>query len=135
MCAARLEAIRESGPGAYLHGFLDEMIPLRDASHADVVSYSVQIPMRYARCFAELADGRSVGLREENRFVGWIGHRPCESLLFRSKGLHITLDVAEDCGDGPIQCVSVKAERLLDVTHRVRKFIGIDGSLVRVAAG
>lgn len=134
--ANKLESAHESHD--CLSGFLDEMIPLRGASHTDVMQYSVEIPTRYAQCFARLTDGRTVGFRNERLFVGWIGHRPCESLLFRSKGLLITLDVAGDSGRGPIRTLSANPSAApirkskSHATHSVRKFIGIDGSLVVV---
>ena len=43
---------------------LDSLIPLRNASHADVVEYRVEIPMRYAECYAILTDGRRARLVE-----------------------------------------------------------------------
>jgi hypothetical protein len=47
---------------------LDELIPLRRGSHADVVEYRVEIPMRYAECHAILADGSRVAFRNPRRF-------------------------------------------------------------------
>ncbi|MGI9262352.1 MAG: hypothetical protein ACR2QR_09975, partial [Woeseiaceae bacterium] len=73
---------------------LDDTIPLRDgASHADVLEYVVQIPLRYAECFALMADGRKVGLRNPRKFVGWSQHDPNRSLLFRSNGKHFEVAV------------------------------------------
>ena len=39
---------------------LDQRLPLRNASHADVEHYGVDIPMRYSECYAKLKDGRIV---------------------------------------------------------------------------
>lgn len=64
--------------------FLDRAIPLRSASHLNVISYSVDIPMRYAECFATLADGRKVRLRDSRQFIGWSGWVGKRSFLFRS---------------------------------------------------
>jgi hypothetical protein len=135
MCAASIDMMRESTANVYLADILDNLIPLRDASHAEVVRYHVDIPMRYAECFAELADGRRVAFRDKRRFIGWIGHRPCESLLFRSDGLHIAVEIAQG-EHGPIRDVAVKTAKSMSggrvqaVANRVRKFIGIDGSQV-----
>ena len=71
--------------------YLDQVIPLKDASHADVVSYTVEVPMRYAECFAMLRDGRKVSLADRHRFVGWSGDIGNRSLLFRKNLLHIEL--------------------------------------------
>ena len=73
---------------------LDSLIPLRNASHADVVEYRVQIPMRYAECFAVLTDGRTVRFKEPRKFMGWSSHDERRSLLFRHHG--ITLEVEVD---------------------------------------
>ena len=77
----------------YAVRFLDRALPLRDASHADVVRYDVNIPMRYAECVAVLRDGRRVGLRNKRLFCGWTGYADRKSLLFRHQGLHIRIDV------------------------------------------
>ena len=135
MCAASIDMIRESTANVYLADILDNLIPLRDASHAEVVRYHVDIPMRYADCFAVLADGRRVAFRYKRRFIGCIGHRPCESLLFRSDGMHIAVEIAQG-EHGPIRDVAVKTAKSMSggrvqaVANRVRKFIGIDGSQV-----
>ena len=62
---------------------LDELLPLRGASHRDVVRYIVEIPMRYAECFALLRDGRKVGLADKRKFVGWSDDDQSRSFLFR----------------------------------------------------
>ncbi len=111
---------------------LDEVIPLDGASHTDVVNYSVEIPVRYAECFALLSDGRKVGLAEPRRFVGWSGHDPDRSLLFRNNGSHIELGV-----EGPVnghEAVSIRNIVVEDATachsRTEKRFIGVDGDLV-----
>ncbi len=59
---------------------LDDLIPLRGASHADVVEYRVEIPMRYAECHALLTDGRKVRLVDSRKFLGWSSHDSRRSL-------------------------------------------------------
>ena len=115
---------------------LDELIPLRNASHADVLEYCVDIPIRYAECFARLADGRKVALQEPRKFVGWSGHSASRSLLFRGKSSTLELDIG-DAGNkslpGKIRNIIFEflAPRSAD---SMRKFIGIDGSLLYQAA-
>jgi len=95
---------------------LDDTIPLQGASHADVVEYRVETPLRYAECFALLADGRKVSLQEPRKFVGWSGHDANRSLLFCCNGKHFEVPEAEP-------------------QHRsslARKFIGVDGDLVNL---
>ncbi len=111
---------------------LDEVIPLDGASHTDVVNYSVEIPVRYAECFALLSDGRKVGLAEPRRFVGWSSHDPDRSLLFRNNGSHIELGV-----EGPVnghEAVNIRNIVVEDATachsRTEKRFIGVDGDLV-----
>lgn len=61
---------------------LDRMLPLQNASHADVEQYGVDIPLRYSECFAKLRDGRIVRLRDARQFKGWVGMNGSRRLLF-----------------------------------------------------
>ena len=111
---------------------LDDAIPLQGASHADVAEYVVEIPMRYAECFALLNDGRKVPLKNPRQFVGWSRHDRNRSLLFRSNGKHYEVAVeAELLGQAPGSIRTVfleaKSERRSSLA---RKFIGVDGDLV-----
>jgi hypothetical protein len=111
---------------------LDEAIPLQGASHADAVEYLVEIPMRYAECFALLADGRKVALRNPRRFVGWSAHDRDRSLLFRSHGKHYEVAVEAALRGQSPGCIRTvflesRSERRSSLA---RKFIGIDGDLV-----
>lgn len=85
----KYDPIRGRAVIGYATDFLDRAIPLSGASHADVVSYCVEIPMRYAECFAVLADGSKVSLVDRRKFVGWSGYDSPQSLLFCNNGLHI----------------------------------------------
>ena len=71
---AGYDPVRGAAVIRYAIDFLDRAIPLSGASHADVVSYSVAIPMRYAECFGVLADGRKVRFADKRNFVGWSGY-------------------------------------------------------------
>lgn len=111
---------------------LDEAIPLQGASHSDVVEYVVEIPMRYAECFAQLADGSKVALQNPRQFVGWSRHDRTRSLLFRSNGKHY--EVAVEAGllgqaPGCIRTVFLES-RSERRSGYARKFIGIDGDIV-----
>jgi len=97
--------------------FLDQTIPLDGASHADVVEYSVDIPMRYTECFAKLADGRTVRLRDARQFVAWCGDRSKPSFLFQDGGLRV--EVQTDAG---------RPVRIARAGKGQRKFIARDGS-------
>ena len=71
--------------------FLDQVLPLKGASHADVDHYGVDIPMRYSECYAKLVDGRVVRLRDTRQFVGWTGVNGSRRLLFVEDGKEIEL--------------------------------------------
>ena len=109
---------------------LDNVIPLQGASHADVVEYCVEAPMRFAECLALLADGRKVGLQNPCQFVGWSS----ESLLFNSNGKHCVVAMNTDSHRNSQGCIRVafleeKSERR---STSAKKFIGIDGELVNL---
>lgn len=111
---------------------LDDLIPLRDASHVDVVEYSVEVPFCYAECYALLQDGRKVGLVEPRKFIGWSSHNPSRTLLFRVNGAHLELDVKDElAGHAPGKIHNITLEAMaLRCADTMRKFIGIDGDLV-----
>jgi hypothetical protein len=77
---------------------LDRAIPLRGASHADVVHYGVDTPMRYSECYAKLTDGRIVRLRNARQFIGWHGMNGSRRLLFTDGDRHIELRRGADRG-------------------------------------
>ena len=115
---------------------LDKLIPLRGASHADVVEYRVEIPMRYAECYAVLADGRRAGLVDPRRFLGWSSHDARRSLLFRNDDM--TLEVEVDNRASERDCSTVRSINLQAALRRgasrLKKFIGIDGGLLILPA-
>lgn len=115
---------------------LDELIPLRDASHTEVVEYSVEIPLRNAECYALLQDGRKVRFQDPRKFVGWSSHNPSRTLLFRVNGAHLELDVEEElAGQAPGKIHNIVIEAMaLRCAGKMRKFIGIDGGLVLLPA-
>jgi len=130
----------------YVSEFLDRILPLEGASHADVVGYTVDIPTRYAQCFAVLKDGSKVALRNCRLFVGWLGWNHKRSFLFRTHGLQV--DIQTDayhpaCRNAPGNVFQVIAETLTDTGaaenvpaaegRLQRKFIAIDGSQIVLA--
>lgn len=115
---------------------LDTLVPLRNASHADVVEYRVEIPMRYAECCAILADGRKAKFVEPRKFLGWSGHEKRRSLLFRNHD--VTLEVEVDDEAPRRSCSTVRSINLQaairNSANRIKKFIGIDGELLVLPA-
>ncbi len=129
----------------YMSEFLDRILPLDSASHAEVVTYAAEISMRYAKCFATLQDGRKVGLQNSRSFVGWLDWNRRRSLLFRTNGLQIEIQSNTDhpAGRGtPGYVCEVIVETIADartesfVSSRTRqqsnqrKFIAIDSSQI-----
>jgi hypothetical protein len=102
--------------------YLDQMIPLNGASHADVVSYGVDTPMRYSECFAKLADGRVVRLQDSRQFIGWSGMNGSRRLLFRSDAGRILIP-------GSVSHPEVMSDRRSTGPH---KFVTRDGGLLFV---
>ena len=115
---------------------LDDLIPLRGASHTEVAEYSVEIPLRNAECFALLRDGRKVGLAEPWKFIGWSSYSPSRTLLFRVKAAHLELEVEDElAGMSPGKIHNITLEAMtLRAANAMRKFIGIDGTLVLLPA-
>ncbi len=115
---------------------LDDLIPLRGASHTDVVEYFVEVPTRNAECHALLQDGRKVGLIEPWKFKGWSSYEPSRTLLFRVNGAHLELDVEDElAGKAPGKIHNIIIEAVaLRCASTMKKFIGIDGNLLLLPA-
>ena len=132
----------------YVGEFLDRILPLEDASHTEVVGYTVEIPTRYAKCFAVLRDGSKVALQNCRLFVGWLGWHQKRSFLFRTHGLQIEIQTDAEhpaCRNAPGNVFQVIAEAYADAGDSApnlekhgqsgRKFIAIDGSQIVLASG
>jgi Malate synthase G, alpha-beta insertion domain len=135
--------------------YLDQAIPLQDASHADVVSYSIETIWRKAECIALLNDGRRAKLHDAWQFIGYRGHDPARLLLFRSNGLHIEVQTdteqlmvaveTKDTGNVPpdspgfirrmLTAISTagKTSRA-GILNKNRIYTAVDGSLVSLTA-
>jgi len=94
--------------------FLDAAIPLRNASHGDVVRYDVQTIWRHAECIATLSDGRKAKLSDSWQFIGYTGKEPARRLLFRSKASHIEVRI-----DGGELLVATEAQHTGYALHRL----------------
>jgi len=128
--------------------FLDSTIPLKDASHGDVVSYSVETIWRKAECIATLSDGSKAKLCDAWQFIGYTGQKPAQRLLFRNEGLHIEVRVdsdqlivaVEQKGKlfGVIKStlatrLAANGNSLIRVLNRRRVYTAVDGSQVSLA--
>ncbi len=116
---------------------LDSLVPLRNASHADVVEYRVEIPMRYAECRVILADGRKASFVEPRKFLGWSSHDARRSLLFRHDDIALEVEIdnlAAERAAGIVRSINLQAA-IRSTANRIKKFIGVDGNLLTVPAG
>lgn len=118
--------------------FLDAAVPLRAGSHKDVVRYIVEIPMRFAECFALLKDGRKVPLANKRSFVAWSGRDSQRSLMFEAHGLRIetVIDPSDrEAGSAPGYVASIDIQPAGSGTTASRpprnrqRFIAIDGAI------
>ena len=115
---------------------LDNLIPLRDASHADVVEYRVEIPMRYAECLAVLADGSRARFADPRKFLGWSSHDIRRSLLFRNNDITLEVEIDNQAivrDRSTVRSINLQAA-VRKGANRIKKFIGIDGDLLILPA-
>jgi len=115
---------------------LDTLIPLRDASHADVVEYCVEIPMRYAECHAVLADGSRARFADPRKFLGWSSHDIRRSLLFRNNDITLEVEIDNQAivrDRSTVRSINLQAA-VRNGANRIKKFIGIDGDLLILPA-
>ena len=115
---------------------LDSLIPLRGASHANVVEYRVEIPMRYAECHAVMADGSKARFMNPRKFLGWSSHEARRSLLFRNNDITIEVEVDNHAAlkeRSTVRSINLQAA-MREGASRIKKFIGIDGNLLTLPA-
>lgn len=115
------------------HELLDLAIPLAGASHANVVSYDVAVPLRYSECIATLDDGRQVRLRHPGQLVGWSGPAGQRSLIFKhgDRGIEIRMGGTHVHRIRSIHaCRLMVAESPFRVARCQHKLVARDGSLV-----
>src|SRR5262249_25860867 len=73
---------------AWARRLLDEAVPLASGSHAEARGYTV----KNGALSVELADGRTVGLKDAKQFAGYRGNADAPAaILLVNNGLHIEL--------------------------------------------
>ncbi|MDJ0939887.1 MAG: hypothetical protein QNJ00_08980 [Woeseiaceae bacterium] len=107
---------------------LDRLIPLTGASHADVIEYSTDIPMRYTECYAMLADGRKVRLKDCRQFVGWCGKGDTLDFLFDCDGQRV--EICVDKADHHVH--EVNRWQVTPANGAARDFVTRDGSMIGI---
>lgn len=90
---------------AFAKNFLDEVIPLVQSSHTEVVQYSLE----NGKLVAQLNDGSLTELREEDKFVGYQGEEESpDALLFKNNGLHFEVQIDRTDSIGKTDDAGVK---------------------------
>lgn len=85
--------------------FLDDGTPLTSGSHKDAKKYAVA----NGKLAVTLQNGETVGLKEEDKFVGYQGDegKP-SSILLKNNGLHIDIQINENHPIGKTDAAGVK---------------------------
>jgi len=115
---------------------LDRTIPLVGASHADVIDYSIVIPMRYAECVANLIGGGQTRFRNPRQLTGWSGPAERRTFVFQSgnRGIEIAVNTARKRRVRTIHvCQMAIVEQGAAPTRRLHKLITRDGGLLFAA--
>ena len=90
---------------AFAKNFLNEVVPLVQSSHAEVVQYSLE----NGKLVAQLNDGSLTELQEEEKFVGYQGKEESpDALLFKNNGLHFEVQIDRTDSIGKTDDAGVK---------------------------
>ncbi|QSX18427.1 malate synthase G [Priestia megaterium] len=90
---------------AFAKNFLDEVVPLVQSSHEEVVQYSLE----NGKLVAQLNDGSLTELQEEEKFVGYQGEEESpDALLFKNNGLHFEAQIDRTDSIGKTDDAGVK---------------------------
>ena len=88
---------------------LDEMVPLANGSHSDVVAYGIgedsngQHQLRMI-----LQDGGNIALADPEQFVGFVGESEPSSILLQHNGLHLDILIDPEHPVGAVHPAGVK---------------------------
>ncbi|MED3863806.1 malate synthase G [Priestia megaterium] len=90
---------------AFAKNFLDEVVPLVQSSHAEVVQYSLE----NGKLVAQLNDGNVTELQEKEKFAGYQGEEGSpDALLFKNNGLHFEVQIDRTDSIGKTDDAGVK---------------------------
>lgn len=85
--------------------FLDSAVPLASGSHHDSTKYAVED----GKLIVTLKDGKEVGLKDAEKFVGYQGDEASpSSILLKNNGLHIDIQIDPNDPIGKTDAASVK---------------------------
>src|SRR5699024_9963764 len=90
---------------AWARGFLDDVLPLAQGSHADAVKYAVD----GENLQVTLEGGATTGLQDPSAFVGYSGDKAAPTgVLLRNNGLHLEIQVDAEDPIGKTDAAGVK---------------------------
>ena len=90
---------------AFCRDFLDQSVPLASGSHHDSTNYTVE----NGRLVVTLKNGETVGLQDEDKFVGFQGEaNEPNSILLKNNGLHIDIQIDPNHPVGKTDAASIK---------------------------
>ena len=124
---------------------LDNLVPLDEGSFANVVDLGIDIPLRFAECYALLDDGRRVRLKDRRQLLGWSGNQHRRSYYFRSGGTIVCVRT-NTSHRAPVRMVelwddrqtvtafSSRDSRVKNLGLPAHRITTVDGSLLYVAS-
>lgn len=75
---------------SFARNFLDQTVPLKDASHKDAVCYTIAA----GKLNVSLSNGTTTGLKDEEKFVGYQGNQEDPlAILLKNNGLHFEIQI------------------------------------------
>ncbi|MFW6092827.1 MAG: malate synthase G [Pseudomonadota bacterium] len=88
--------------------FLDEVVPLEGASHANVVAYGIGDGGGRRELRAILDDGGNTGLADPEQFAGYVGEDEPSAVLLVNNGLHLEIQIDRNHPVGSAHKAGVK---------------------------
>jgi malate synthase len=87
---ARYNPVRGAKVIAFARNFLDQAVPLKDASHKDAGQYTISD----GKLNVSLSNGTTTGLKDEEKFVGYQGEpEEPSAILLKNNGLHFEIQI------------------------------------------
>ncbi len=88
---------------------LDEIVPLADASHTEVIQYAIGIDAQGQRQLrALLNNGGNTGLVDDNQYVGCVDEDDLQAVLLVHNGLHLEIQIDRSDAVGAVHPAGVK---------------------------
>lgn len=89
--------------------YLDDTVPLENASHADVTAYELIVGDSGTRVLrAILSHGENTGLVQPEQLVGFINEQDPSSILLKNHNLHIEIQIDRNDPVGAVHAAGVK---------------------------